>query len=297
MISRLLMALAIFMPLAAHASDPVCKEAYDRLYNKPKVDVRVVFGYKDARPARFVGDRHERLAFVQKITAKCEGPDDNACGFVRSSHNADLFEKSIRTPAGRKVTVELRVTHSSVGSDDASNRVDPFQSWQSVYARRTFLMGIESADVVLYNGHSRFGGGPDFDPPKLRKTQEINASYYKTKRPGLKETVAALKSRPKGRDPKKSLKILGMFSCESSQHFTEEIQKRSATALITSKGLLYYADAFQNSLAALDSLLGSRCERGFKSALRQGDDESGSRLAGFFKPQNNSRMNASRQRP
>ena len=293
LLTRLSLAAAFVLPIAARASDPICKEAYDRLFSKPKVDVRVVFGYKDARPARFVGDRHERLAFVQKITAKCQGPNDNACGFVRSGHNADLFEKTIRTPSGQKVTVELRVAHSSVGSDDASNRIDPFQNWQSVYARRTYLMGLESADVVLYNGHSRFGGGPDFDPPKLRKSQEINAAYYKSKRPGLKETVAALTARPKGRDPRKSLKILGMFSCESSQHFTEEIQKRSATALITSKGLLYYADAFQNSLAALDSLLGSRCERGFKQALRQSDDEAGSRLAGFFK----TRMNAGRQRP
>ena len=58
----------------------------------------MVFGYKDSRPARFVGDRHERLALIQRLTSECSG-SQQACGFERSPENSDLFIKSIMGPA------------------------------------------------------------------------------------------------------------------------------------------------------------------------------------------------------
>ena len=48
-----------------------CRKAYDRFFAGPSVDVRVVFGYKDARPARFVADRYERLLLLSRLLRRC----------------------------------------------------------------------------------------------------------------------------------------------------------------------------------------------------------------------------------
>src|SRR5690606_18334478 len=48
----------------ADRKNSACHRAYARLYKNDIVDMRLVFGYKDARPARFVADRYERAAIV-----------------------------------------------------------------------------------------------------------------------------------------------------------------------------------------------------------------------------------------
>lgn len=264
--------------------DAACQKAYRTLYGKDSVAFKVFFGYKDARPARFVGDRHERIAFVQRIVADCtEGRF--ACGFTRDADNADLFSKTIKGPTGRDVRVELFVANSSVGSDDAANRDNPFQKWQSAYAQKAYLGGLANADVVFYNGHSRFGGGPDFEPPHLAESGELDELFYLTKKPGLTKTVKTLDSRAaasaKSPNP---LKVLGLFSCASDQHFTSSLGGGQGTGIISSRALVYYADALENSLAALSSLLEMRCQADFASAIRSESPVHGSRLQGFFHP-------------
>ncbi|MGZ3689729.1 MAG: hypothetical protein ACXVBW_15600, partial [Bdellovibrionota bacterium] len=43
----------------ARITDPSCLSAYQDLYHGNQLNVLVAFGYKDSRPARFVGDRYE----------------------------------------------------------------------------------------------------------------------------------------------------------------------------------------------------------------------------------------------
>lgn len=262
--------------------DEKCQAAYRKIFGKPVVDIRVVFGYKDTRPARFVGDRHERLAFVQRILQPCE-PGIFACGFTRSEESADLFTREIDGFDGRKVEVQLSIVHSSVASDDAANRADPFQTWQGTHAREIFFNGLAKADVVFYNGHSRFGGGPDFAPPRLTRGGEVDSTFYRAKRPGFSKALEKLRlPAKKKKSAGGSLKILGLFSCASSQHFANEIGSNAAVGLISSRGLIYYADALDNSLAALSALLEMRCQSDFKSAIRNDVPARSSQLTGFF---------------
>ena len=225
--------------------------------------VRMVFGYKDARPARFVGDRHERLAFIEKITTACTEKSaalgsgtvlkTGVCGFSRSHDNADLFLKKvvIRKKSHR---VLLWVVNSSVGTDDQENRDDPFQKWKSKYAEEAFTSGLHDADVVLYDGHSRFGGGPDFAPPVLGKGDIVDPAPYQTARPGLTKMTRAMVGKSR-------LKMLGLFSCSSSQHFNEEIRRVSSAGILSSKVLMYYSDALSDSLKTLADVLEGRCPR------------------------------------
>lgn len=257
--------------------DLACQAPYQRIFAKGSATIRVVFGYKDTRPSRFVGDRHERLAFVQRILARCKGLDQ-ACGFTRVEDQADVFTKTIPGPSDKPVQIELVVTNSSVGSDDASNRENPMQKWQSKYAELAFFSGLAKADVVFYNGHSRFGGGPDFNPPKIRKSGEVNSAYYHTKHSGFQKVRAQLRKKKS----KEGLKVLGLFSCSSSQHFANAVAHDSKAGLISSRALIYYADAMENSITALSALLEMRCEQSFKNAIRHGSRQQGSQLKGMF---------------
>lgn len=246
--------------------DKKCLNFYNKLYSKDSLKIRMIFGYKDTRPARFVGDRHERMAFVRRILRPCKGIRQD-CGFVRHPDNADYFMKRVIGPSGNQIRVFLYVVHSSAASDDDANRANPFQQWQSAYSKQAFYGGIETADVVFYNGHSRFGGGPDFDPPRLNKKGEPDVKYYKSQRPGFQMVEDKLADRSMMENLDTGLHVLGLFSCASSQHFGKSITKNYDTGLISNSSLIYYADALDNSLASLSSLLEMRCQKDFKRAL------------------------------
>lgn len=242
-----------FVAVRLPSSAAQCSAMEKSLYSRDTVKVRMVFGYKDARPARFVGDRHERLAFIEKITAPCSSEKETRCGFARSHDNADLFLK--KTVVKKKThRVLLWVVNSSVGTDDQENRTDPFQKWKSKYAEEAFTGGLRDADVVMYNGHSRFGGGPDFNPPELSSSGTVDPKPYQSARSGLSKMTRALGSS-------KRLKMLGLFSCSSSQHFNEEIHAASKAGVVSSKVLMYYSDALSQSLSTLEDVLSGHCPR------------------------------------
>lgn len=242
-----------FVAVRTPAAAPQCSVMEKSLYSRDTLKVRMVFGYKDARPARFVGDRHERLAFIEKITTPCSSDKETRCGFARSHDNADLFLKKVKVKK-RTHRVLLWVVNSSVGTDDQENRDDPFQRWKSKYAEEAFTTGLRDADVVLYDGHSRFGGGPDFAPPELGRGDVVDPAAYLSTRSGLTKMTKAMKGS-------KRLKMLGLFSCASSQHFNEEIRAVSKAGLVSSKVLMYYSDALAQSLSTLDDVLTGRCPR------------------------------------
>ncbi len=284
--ARLLL-LACLIAIQAHsATTPAskeCKAAYNDLFSKPVMNLWMVFGYKDIRPARFVGDRHERLAFVQKILAPCT-KGNFACGFKRDGKNADLFTRKISSPdkksAKKTVTVQLWVVSSSVGSDDQSNRDNPFQMWQTGYAKKSFDEAIANADVVFYNGHSRFGAGPDFAPPRLDDTGQVDSVYYQNQKLGFSDILETLGTRTE-KKKKSGLKILGLFSCSSTQHFSNEIKKYASVGLISGKSLIFYSDALENSLVSLSSILQMRCSDGINKALGDGKGVDGMTIEGF----------------
>lgn len=248
--------------IALKSAGKMCSTMQEALYKKSTIRIRMVFGYKDARPARFVGDRHERLAFLERITSVCADEKSESCGFARSHSNADLFmKKSIIKGKERKIL--LWVVNSSVGTDDQENQTDPFQRWKSKYAEQAFLSGLRDTDVVMYDGHSRFGGGPDFYSPKLASDGTVDPTSYQEDRPGLTKMMSSLKGsvRPKA-GPFSKLKLLGLFSCSSSQHFTEDIHTVSKAGMVTSKVLMYYSDALEQSLATVNDVLLGRCPSG-----------------------------------
>jgi hypothetical protein len=254
-----------------------CRTRYLSFYAKPTVDIKVVFGYKDARPARFVADRYERAIFVQRLLRECR-QGEHSCGFSRSDSDADLFLKKVPGPDGKERAIYLRVIQSSVGPDDEANRKDPYQAWRTRYANLAFLQGLTNADAVFYNGHSRGGGGPDFTPPRMDRDGGVDFSWYRERQPGFDPIIATLEGAPS------QLKLLGLFSCASTKLFLERIQKvKPDLGLITSSRLIYFSDALESSLEALSALLAMRCEGDFQESFdKKRVRASGARISGFF---------------
>lgn len=277
------MALALHFYRKRHHVEPptfeseVCKKRYLSFYEKPQVDIKIIFGYKDARPARFVADRYERAVFIQRLLRDCQGTN-HACSFTRAEGDADLFLKKLEGPDGKERTVYLRVIGSSVGPDDDENHKDPFQAWRTRYANLAFLQGLSNADAVFYNGHSRGGGGPDFTPPQLDRHGGVNFEWYREHQPGFDPIIATLERAPS------KMKLLGLFSCASTKHFLDRLEKvKPDLGLITSTKLIYFSDALESSLESLSSLLAMRCEEDFSGALKKRRvRDSGARVSGFF---------------
>jgi hypothetical protein len=265
-----------------HFATEECRQTYQRFYRESSVEVRIVFGYKDARPARFVADRYERLIFVQRILRACAGPTDRLCGFSRNTNDADLFTRNVLGPDGNSRLVRLRVVQPSAGADDEENRKNPFQAWRTEYAQREFLEGFATSDLVIYNGHSRAGGGPDFRPPKISGSGDIDFGWYQTHEPGFEPVLEALRKLP----PNSARpKLAGFLSCASTTHFLGRMREiRPNLATLTSPRLLYFSDALETSLETLDSILAMKCESEFGEALKKAETRAGgARVSGFFK--------------
>lgn len=205
--------------------------------------VRVAFGYKDARPARFVGDRYERLFLIQSLMASCGSKSDLACEFERDKSDLNFLMKRIKTSTGEPQVIRLQITASAAGPDDDDNRNNPYQSKLSAMSRRNFLEGLRSAEAVFYVGHSRDGGGPDFSPPRLLKNKHVDYVWYRKNQPGLRILLKNLRIHKK---IKRSPFKLGLLSCASTQHFEKRIQSATEKAqMVTVPKLIYYADALQ----------------------------------------------------
>lgn len=221
-----------------------------------KLDVRVFFGYKDARPARFVADRYERAIFIQRLIGPCsDGRQD--CQFVQffdereEAHDTQVFYKQVHNRNGDPVRIELRVFASSAGADDHENRKNPFQKWRSDYVKDQFAKALKTADIVFYNGHSRAGGGPDFSTPELTKAKHVHYTSYQKNKPGLIFIQETLKQNPNS-----PLQVLGLYSCQSDQLFKKKVEAaKPSLKVIGSRQLLYFSDALNDSLDQLSQIL------------------------------------------
>ena len=105
-------------------------------------------------------------------------------------------------------------------------------------------------------------------------------SEYFQKQQGFMEVLEVM-----GRERLKSqAQLVGLFSCKSSQHFTDELKKeRPDLALISSPSLIYYQDALENTAQALTALLRQDCQETFETRLKHKDPLKGSLLVDFFR--------------
>jgi hypothetical protein len=260
--------LSPHLPPPPPIKERACQQTYIKLFQKETIDIRIVFGYKDARPARFVGDRYEKNALIESLQEPCQR-NRMDCGFNRSESDAEIFWKNIIGIDQKIHKIILRVLNSSVGPDDDENRKDPFQIWQSERAEKSFFSGINKADIIFYNGHARDGGGPDFAPPRIRADRQVNYNWYTKHKPGFKKLSHTLSIA------NKNPKLVGLFSCASKKLIPKN-PKAKQLAWLTYNNLIYYADALESMRDTLSDILTMKCQDEFKAQIAEAT------LSGFF---------------
>jgi len=222
-----------------------------------EINIHIAFGYKDARPARFVGDLFEKSYLVELLTRPCRSLTDNDCGYVRDQEDGDLLSRDLNAKNGDAYRVHLHITASSAGPDDEENRHDPFQAALSAIAEMNFLNGVAHADATFYVGHSRDGGGPDFRPPQLTKTQHVDYAWYRRTKTGFVKILSVLhqtRNNSRQRAP-----WLSLISCGSSKWFRAPIHNASPQMkLITVDSLIYYSDGLNHLLKIMADYLADR---------------------------------------
>ena len=234
----------------ANITGNTCENITQHLNKKDKIKITYIVGYKDARPARFVGDRYEKNVIVHKITEACQ-EDEFLCEFERSEKDAFLFKKSWK---GKRIY--FRLMSSSVTENDDENLTHPFQQWLSGRVKKEFLLSLWQSDILFYNGHSRSGGGPDFYPPLLKKDKQIDFKKYKNGHGSFKQILNYFK---KVNQP---LSVLGLFSCKATQHFERDLNKQKKNVLLlTAPNLIYFKEAMDKSLYSLEYLMKSDCKK------------------------------------
>lgn len=269
-----------FAPTAGHmnstlskpSAEQQCRSSWNDFFSKETVDLRFVFGYLDSETFRFSTDGFARQSVIDQVTAPCE---DNllvrVCGFRRSSDDADVFLKEMRGPSGKNHTIRLTLTSSSCSQSQAvrsSGAASCDQVAQTERTEKAFAEGFREADMLIYIGHARDGGGPDFGPARRRKNGSIDYDFYRKEQPGLKKMTEALE-RGEGKTPK----ILGFLACDSERWKPRLLLSAPRSGLLlSSTDLIPLEAAAVQAYLALDSVLWQRCENSFNQALEQLDE-------------------------
>jgi len=255
---------------------------YKNILDKGAMDVRYALGYfDDSQGIEILYDGKNyglspsldiEVFYVLRdfLTKKCEG-DRLVCGFKESGDPAQgriLLTKRV-TLYGKEIPVTITLTQASASESYVRNQneLNSQQEFLTRQSEENYFGGLGIADVVFYNGHSRNGGGPDFNPPILDKTLHVDYNgYYKVKRPGIKRVLAQLKTNP-NKDS-----VIGFFSCYSQSHFYSALLKANPKQrMVLSSDTINYLDSFQASIGYLEGLLKGECGDGLAQIAKQTD--------------------------
>lgn len=249
--------------------DPSCKRQYANLYNKKLIKTSFGFGYGDSENSDVVWDNFTYLAFKRRLLMPCPH-GVTLCGFRADGRDPDLLRKIAFAPTDENnYMIELRLTRGSIGGNHTQNMSTPQLAKQMAHcamATNKFMKEVaDGADVVIYNGHSRNGGGPDFCPGIRLANNHVNYPYYQSRRPGI---TALTKAMSEAKKKGVANKVVGMFSCSSQLHFYKPMMavNNKAGYILTSR-IANFLEMQLDSFAALDGILAQRCNDGFEESF------------------------------
>ena len=252
-----------------------CRKFYGQVQKKQALDVRIALGYFDDTTGKETKlksgasrgyspslDIVNFNALRSAITTDSHGVDQKLCGFkeVSSRQGLSILERKTAVH-GTFSTVRITLTQPSASYFFAAN-TGPLKATQKNLSRQSeenYFGGMGSADIVFYIGHSRNGGGPDFNPPLLDAGHEVRyTGYYERKEPGLEKLLTALAPRVN------SEVIVGLFSCLSLDHFSRPLleQNPNRKLILTDtvgKALSDYTTVTLGALGFLEGFLRGRC--------------------------------------
>lgn len=259
---------------------PVFKNALD----KGVFDIRYALGYFDDSQGIDIVWNNQNYGLSPSLdigifksirhvlTETCENKSQlDLCGFTESG-DPDLgkviLQKRI-TLLGKSVVARISLTQASASEsfEDNKNSLAERQKFLTLQSEENYFGGIGIADLVIYNGHSRNGGGPDFNPPILNSLLHTDYDgYYRVKKPGISRVLKMIKENP-NKDS-----VLGFFSCFSKKHFYDDLLKANPKQrLVLSSDVVNYFDSLKGSMGYLEGLLKGTCGQDLADIAKQGD--------------------------
>lgn len=221
-------------------------------FTEPR-DLRITFaiGYEDFAPDLFVSDLLERDLFEKFLQKPCNSSFP-LCGFRLITSNS--FKSVLQKENGEK-KIQITITTSSISTNNEYNQNQEAQLLKSDYAYSQFLNSFRSQDVIVYWGHGRDGGGPDFYPPRLLKDGHVDYPLYRRQLPGRSLLQAALGLR--GR----RTQYVGLFACNTIR-LTRDFHKVFPDVnLVGTKTEIFSDEMTRASLAFVSGLVLNNCDR------------------------------------
>lgn len=232
-----------------------CPQEFSAFETGRTLRISMFYGY-DNHEGR-VHDHVNARSMSHVLTKQCRGKL-SACGFSIISSSKSAVQL-MRWLDGRRVEINL---FTSSLADDAKKGMNPdVMYWEQDKLSRSvkgrFYRELVESDIVFYMGHSRLGGGMEFNA-QAGVTTLFNAIFRVPMLPVLK----ALRQRPT------KLKMIGMFSCDSNKYFRHDFHGANPSlSLILTTADIYARPAEQASLGALDAVLSKKCARAFHESM------------------------------
>ncbi len=240
------------------------------------IKITLAFGYMDVTGGQDFNDSGTNLykngdvldinaknALENILLSKCQGQISKVCGFRRSG---GFISKTITNRfTGKRLEIKINLIHPAVSAVDAHNRSNLWkqQEASSQNTQSQFLNSVLTDDVVVYLGHARSGGGPDFFPPVLRANGTVDYGFYQKNRTGIKNLISYLNHSTQ------TAPIIGLLACKSTGLFSNSVKKASPhSILITASDLFDYNDILPTGYALLEAIINQRCTEVFERVVK-----------------------------
>lgn len=228
-----------------------CQNDYLSLMAKSEINVTVAYGYFDAEDGS-TWDNRMLKQFLNTMTAPCKSWSTKSCGFQMTGTAPYILTRKMTGPDGFIKTVKLTVDSPSLSTDNTANMSSSLQKKKSEAVKQMYFKGLRESEVTLYLGHSRDGGGPDFDPPKLRHGH-VDYDWYQEHPRDKKEMLKVLSE-----DHNKA-RILGFFSCSSIRWFAKGINLEAPASGFIGTDETYWTSAFDQVYPFIEKIFSYQC--------------------------------------
>jgi hypothetical protein len=258
-LKALLFAIFICMTsfVSAHVMTPplasaTCQKNYLDLFSNEAIEMTVAFGYDDVS-ATATNDLKSFSLFVKSATTPCSKWDQKICGFSIKSIKPHILEKKIFGPDGKTRILKIITDASSITDNDVTNRLDPRQKLQTAAMKNLFVHGLQNSEVTIYMGHSRDGGGPSFEPPKLDSHGHVNYDYYHKNKSAKRMMIETLAN-----SPSKS-RLIALLSCSSIRWFSKSIEDNAPASGVIGTTNAFHTVNFEQVLPLLERIFSYQC--------------------------------------
>lgn len=251
-----------------------CKRTFAPIQQKNLHRIVLGFGYSDTTPKDTVYDFLARNALKRQLLTPCNAKTNTLCGFRQIADTQELFRRRLPTVDGRGLrTVEIRLIGASLSESNARNTNGLLRSTQTLScqnAEAEFFNEVKNgADTVIYFGHARNGGGPDFCPAVVTADgQHVNYSHYRSVRRGITNLTKAIRE---ARTAGKRSSLIALMACGTQIHF-----KRRLLAAAPDQGLILTArtitfdHVWHDTLSVLSASLQQSCKAPLEELLLEG---------------------------